>query len=106
MTTVLNTLAYFWAIGTFLILVCIFFEMAEGILEKLVTFFIGVPVWCLFAAMPFGYIEYVRGPKLATLLKSEWQCTTQHIEPTFSTSGKVLVPAATPVCDVYERIVK
>jgi hypothetical protein len=52
----------------------------------------------------YGGIDYVQGPDLATLKKSEWYCSDSHSETTYVMSGKVLVPITSDVCDEYSRV--
>lgn len=65
------------------------------------------PLAALLAAAPFALIAHESGPKLATLLQSDWQCTAAHQETTTSyvQTGKVMVPVTSTsnVCDSYGR---
>ena len=70
---------------------------------SLLIIFIGLPVACLVAALPWALLDRAGRPDLATLKKLEWHCTDSHQEVTVVTTGRVVVPINQSVCDQYER---
>lgn len=103
MQFILTGLAVMWAIGLLMAVGGFVFYMLEEVWHKVIGGLLLVPVWALTGLSPLGILAHETGPELATLLKSEWVCDSEHSETTYVMSGKVMVPRTSQVCDVYKR---
>lgn len=108
MIYVLYTLAAMWALGTAGVAIYFVVEEVTFAITKVIVTLLLIPMWFVIGVIPLTYVHEKSGPKLATLLKSEWQCVNSHSEQstTYVQSGKVMVPvtSTTDVCDAYGRI--
>lgn len=87
---ILYTLAGMWAVGAAGAVVYLIFDSFNSLVFR-----------------TFSALILKNGPILATLLKSEWQCTSSHKEQStsFVASGNVMIPitSTNDVCDSFGR---
>ena len=96
-----------WAVGSLAAIGYFLFDMCETKPGLVVGWLLGIPIWTLCGLGPLALINHESGPQLATLLKSEWHCSSAHEETTttYVQVGKAMVPSTstTSVCDAYGR---
>lgn len=104
---ILYVLAAMWAIGTLIVVGYFLNDMCDTRIGTAVGWCVVLPLWVLMGLGPIAFIKHESGPELASLLKSDWQCTAAHQETstTYVSSGKVLTPitSTSTVCDQYGR---
>lgn len=104
---ILYTLAGMWAVGADGAVVYLIFDSFNSLVFRTFSALILIPLWAICGLGPIALIHHKNGPILATLLKSEWQCTSSHKEQStsFVASGNVMIPitSTNDVCDSFGR---
>lgn len=103
MQFILIGLAVMWAIGLLLVAVSFVVAGLDNEWHRIIATLLLTPVWVVVGLAPVALVQQATGPELATLLKAEWECESEHSETAYVMSGKVMIPVTSQVCDVYKR---
>ena len=106
MTVIFLTLAFLWSVGcigmTLFVIVSVWRDDQRGVAAAILL--IGLPLMAVMAYLPWGYLAHRESPVLATLHKTEWECSVSHKETKLVMIGKILSPQTRTVCDAYTRV--